>query len=298
MSPVSIIPVGAQPMRTLTLSMAVMCYLATLALGALMLVEAAVSQWTKGVASEITVQVMPLTGSDTKFEVKKALDILSVTPGVASVRELDQREVRKLLEPWLGETRALDELPLPVLIAIAVDQDPPLDLAALEKLLLEKVRGASLDTHARWQSQLTRTASTLRRLSLAILALIALSATGLVIFATRSVLDANRGVIEVLHLVGAKDNFIARSVKARFLRSGLLAGLFGTVGGIATFALLGLIGAPAGNSGLAEASADLLIAAPSVAAATYAVFLLVPVCATLLSLVTAHLAVMRQLRGS
>jgi hypothetical protein len=35
-----------------------------------------------------------------------------------------------------------------------------------------------------------------------------------------------------------------------------------------------------------------------VAAATYAVFLLVPVCATLLSLVTAHLAVMRQLRGS
>jgi cell division transport system permease protein len=298
MPPASIIPIGAQPMRTLTLSMAVMCYLATLALGALMLVEAAVSQWTKGVASEITLQVMPLTGSDTEFEVKKALDILSVTPGVASVRELDQREVRNLLEPWLGQTRALDELPLPILIAIAVDREPPLDLVALEILLRKKVRGASLDTHARWQSQLTRTASTLRRLSLAILALIALSATGLVIFATRSVLDANRGVIEVLHLVGAKDNFIARSVKGRFLRSGFLAGLLGTVGGIATFALLGLIGAPAGSSGIAEASTDLLIAAPSVAAATYAVFLLVPVCATLLSLVTAHLAVMRQLRGS
>src|SRR5688572_21539500 len=147
MPSVSIIPVGAQPMRTLTLSMAVMCYLATLALGALMLVEAAVTQWTKGVASEITVQVMPLTGSDTKFEVKKALDILSATPGIASVRELDQREVRKLLEPWLGETRALDELPLPVLIAVAVDQHPPLDLAALEKRLLKKVRGESLDSH-------------------------------------------------------------------------------------------------------------------------------------------------------
>jgi hypothetical protein len=47
-----------------------------------------------------------------------------------------------------------------------------------------------------------------------------------------------------------------------------------------------------------EASTELLLAAPSVAAATYAVFLLVPVCATLLSLVTAHLAVMRQLRGA
>jgi hypothetical protein len=74
--------------------------------------------------------------------------------------------------------------------------------------------------------------------------------------------------------------------------------LLGTIGGIATFAFLGLIGAPTGSSGLAAASTDLLIAAPSVAAATYAVFLLVPVCATLLSLVTAHLSVMRQLRGS
>jgi cell division transport system permease protein len=294
----SIIPVGAQPMRTLTLSMAVMCYLATLALGALMLVEAAVSQWTSGLASEVTVQVRPLSGSDTALQVKKTLDILSVAPGIASARELDRRDAGKLLEPWLGETRALEELPLPILIAVAIDRDSPPDLAALEKLLEEKVKGASLDTHARWQSQLIRTASTLRRLSLAILALIALSATGLVIFATRSVLDANRNVIEVLHLVGAKDNFIARSVKGRFLRSGFLAGLLGTIGGISTFALMGLIGAPAGNAGLAEASTDLLISAPSVAAATYAVFLLVPVCATLLSLVTAHLAVMRQLRGA
>jgi cell division transport system permease protein len=298
MPPVSIIPVGAQPMRTLTLSMAVMCYLATLALGALMLVEAAVAQWVSGVASEVTVQVRPLSNFDTKLEVQKAHTILSATPGIASLRELSREDAAKLLEPWLGASSALDELPLPVLIAVRLDEAKPPNLDALAKQLEGEVKGASLDTHARWQSRLTRTASVLRLLSLAILALIALSATGLVIFATRSVLDANRGVIEILHLVGARDSFIARSVKGRFLRSGFLAGLLGTIGGIATFAFLGLIGAPTGSSGLAAASTGLLIAAPSVAAATYAVFLLVPVCATLLSLVTAHLAVMRQLRGS
>jgi cell division transport system permease protein len=278
--------------------MAVMCYLATLALGALMLVEAAVAQWVSGVASEITVQVRPLSNFDTKREVRKAHTILSATPGVVWLRELSRADAAKLLEPWLGASSVLEELPLPVLIAVRLDEAKPPNLAALAKQLEDEVKGASLDTHARWQSRLTRTASVLRLLSLAILALIALSATGLVIFATRSVLDANRGVIEILHLVGARDSFIARSVKGRFLRSGFLAGLLGTIGGIATFAFLGLIGAPTGNSGLAAASTDLLIAAPSVAAATYAVFLLVPVCATLLSLVTAHLAVMRQLRGS
>ena len=74
--------------------------------------------------------------------------------------------------------------------------------------------------------------------------------------------------------------------------------IIGTIGGITTFAILGLFGAPAGSSTLAEASTELLLAAPSVAFATYGVFLLVPVCATLLSVVTAHLAVMRQLRGA
>jgi cell division transport system permease protein len=137
----------------------------------------------------------------------------------------------------------------------------------------------------------------MRGLSLAILVLIAVSAMALVIFATRSVLDANRAVVEILHLVGANDGFIARAVKGRFLRSGFLAGLIGTLGGILTFALIGALGAPVGRPTLAEASTDLLISAPPVATATYAVFLLVPICATLLSLVTAHLAVMRQLRN-
>jgi cell division transport system permease protein len=295
---VSIIPIDAQPMRTLTLAMAVMCYLATLALGALMLVEAAVAQWTSGMTSEVTVQLSPMSSADTGAEIDKALAILSATPGVLSARPIDKADAAKLLKPWLGEAPLLDELPLPALIAVAVDRGRPPDLAALEQRLSEKIKGVSIDSHARWQSQLIRTASTLRHLSFAILGLIALSATALVIFATRSVLDANRGVIEILHLVGAHDGFIARSVKGRFLRSGFLAGLLGTIGGIATFALLGLIGRPVGSSSLAEASTNLLIAAPSVAVATYAVFLLVPVCATLLSLVTAHLAVMRQLRGA
>lgn len=292
-----IIPVGEQPMRTLTLLMAVMCYLATLALGALILVQSAVAQWSSGIASEVTVQVRPLAGSELAADTAKVLDVLRATGGVAEARVLERSAVEKLLEPWLGDTRMLDELPLPALVSVTLDERQPPDFASLEARLKEAVPGASLDTHRRWQTELMRTARTLQRLTLAVLALIALSTAGLVVFATRSVLDANRDVIEVLHLIGARDRFIARAVKGRFLRSGLLAGLAGTLGGLLTFATLGLFGSPAGSDTLADASARLLIAAPSVAAATYGVFLLVPVVATLLSIVTAHVAVMRQLRA-
>lgn len=296
MSAPPIIPVSAQPMRTLTLSMAIMCYLATLSVGALLLVHSAVAQWTSGIAQEVTVQVRPMADTDLPAETGKVTQLLQSTPGVASVRLLDRKAVENLLRPWLGDSPVINDLPLPALIAVTIDENNPPDFAALENNLREKAKGVSLDTHRRWQAQLTRTAATLQRLSLAVLALIALSSAGLVVFATRSVLESNREVIDVLHMIGAKDGFIARAVKGRFLRSGFLAGMIGTLGGIMTFAFLGLVGMPGDGDALSEASASLLLAPPSVAAAIYGVFFLVPVVATLLSVVTAHFAVMRQLR--
>ena len=103
-------------------------------------------------------------------------------------------------------------------------------------------------------------------------------------------------MIELLHLVGAKDGFIAGAVKGRFFRTGLVSGLAGTLAGITTFAVMGLSGSPAGGDALAEASTRLLLSTPTISAATYTVFLTVPVTATLLSVATAHAAVVRQLR--
>jgi cell division transport system permease protein len=291
-----IIPLTAPPMRTLTLAMTVMCYLATLALGALMLVEAAVSQWTSGVSAEVTVQVRPQPGGNLESEVDKALAILEGSPGVASVRRLSATDMRRLLEPWLGGASQVERLPIPALIAVTIDRASPPDLALLEEALTREVQGVSMDTHRRWQAELMRTATTMRHLSFAVLALIAVSASGLVVFATRSVLDANRAVIDLLHLVGARDGFIAGAVKGRFFRTGLVSGLLGTLAGIMTFAVLGMSGSPAGGDGVAEASARLLLSTPTISIATYSVFLTVPIVATLLSVATAHAAVVRQLR--
>jgi cell division transport system permease protein len=52
-----------------------------------------------------------------------------------------------------------------------------------------------------------------------------------VTFATRAAMVTNQPVIEVLHLIGAKDNFIAAHFQQHFLQLGLRGGLLG--GGIA-----------------------------------------------------------------
>jgi cell division transport system permease protein len=118
----------------------------------------------------------------------------------------------------------------------------------------------------------------------------------LVIQVTRTALEANREAVEVLYLVGATDRFIARAVERRFLVAGLAGGIAGTALGIATFAAVTFTGYAAAPSGLAEASRSLVFGPSAGAMHAYLLFLLVPLGATLICLVTARLAVLKILR--
>lgn len=289
MKPGPIIPSNAASLRSLTVTMAVMSYLACLAIGALILVERAVANWTSGLSQEMTIQVAHVRGQDIAAAVEEARAIAQDFPGVLEAVTLPGEAGAKLLEPWLG-TRSLEGLPVPRLIRVVVDPAATPDLLALEKAL-SQVKGARLDTHRKWEAELTRMARALSVLSYAILLLISVSAIAIVIFATRAVLQANRPIVDLLHLVGARDSYIARQIDGRFLRTGMLSGFIGVGMGLFTFLLLGL----SNGSGVAAASRNLLFAAPEIAIWSYAFLFLVPVAATLICLITARITLMRRL---
>ena len=290
-----IIPAQAGSLKSLTVTMAVMCYLACLAIGSLILINRAVDSWTSGLSREVTVQVRQVKDVAIEKEIATATDLLKDFPGIARVEVLDRKAGAKLLEPWLG-TQNLDELPIPRLIRVIVDERDPPNLEKLAADLKSAVKGVNLDTHQRWQTELTRMAGSLSLLSYAVLLLICLSAVTMVIFGTRTVLDANREVVDVLHLVGAKDSYISRQIDGRFLKTGLWAGIIGVILGLVTFFLLGLVG-PQGSGGIADASRSLLFAPAGLALRSYALLLAVPVVATLIALVTSRLTLTRMLRN-
>ena len=100
-----------------------------------------------------------------------------------------------------------------------------------------------LDDHRGWIDRMRAMARRAVLAGLAILALV-LAATMLsVMFATRGAMSTNRQIIEVLHVVGAKEGFIAGEFQRHFLLLGLKGAAIGGGAAMVLFALVGPDGA-------------------------------------------------------
>jgi cell division transport system permease protein len=227
--------------RALIAVVAIMTFLASLTIGAAILVSRAAGEWQSEISREVTIQVVPAPGRDVDSLVDKAVSVARAFPGIAEVRPYSKDESAKLLEPWLGTGLSLNELPVPRLIIVKLASDATPDLAQLRRLLAEQVPGAMLDDHRGWIDRMRAMAGTAVAAGLGALILMFAATILSVTFATRGAMATNKPVIEVLHFVGAKNGFIARNFQHHFLLLGLQGGAIGGGAAIILFALAGLV---------------------------------------------------------
>jgi cell division transport system permease protein len=221
---------------------AIMTFLASLTTGVVMLVRAAANEWQADVAREVTIQIRPVAGRDIEADVAKAAAIARASPGVADVRPYSREETMHLLEPWLGTGLPLDDLPVPRVIVVRIASGAAPDLAQLRQALGDAIAGASLDDHRGFVARMRAMSGAVLAGGVGVLLLVFAATVLSVTFATRATIATNRPVIEVLHLIGAKDDFIAGHFQRHFLQLGLNGGLIGGGAAIALFALAELAG--------------------------------------------------------
>jgi cell division transport system permease protein len=236
----SIVPADSISGRALLAVIAIMTFLAALTLGAVVLVRSVAGEWQSAVAREITIQLRPSESREIEADLAKAMALAQATPGIAGVRPYSREESARLLEPWLGSGLALGELPVPRLIVVRVGPGEPPDLAALRRQLAQ-IPGATLDDHRGYVDRMRAMARSAVVVGLGVLALVLVAAMMSVMFATRGAMSANRQIIEVLHVVGAKEGFIASEFQRHFLLLGLKGGAIGGVTAMALFALAGIM---------------------------------------------------------
>jgi len=276
----TVIPPADGARWPLHLVIAVMCFLASVALGVTLTVAHVTEEWSSDLVGVVTVQIKPRPGVEMDDQMARALEIIRATPGVASASRVPAATASELLEPWLGNVDLPEDIAVPQLIDVRLDPAHDADLDALGLLLSDAVPGAELDDHFRWKSRLTAFAASLEGLALAALVLIVAATIAIVIFATRAAMEANREIIEVLHLIGARDAFIAGEFQSQFLWVGLRAGAIGALAAAFVLVLLAIF---AGGTG------EFFLPGLGVTWTTYPTLLLVPILAAAVALGTARL---------
>jgi cell division transport system permease protein len=225
--------------RFLPWIIALMVYLAITGGIALIWLGDALGNWDAALAGSLTLQV-PAETSPARIEM--SLGALRQTKGVISARLLDQAETGKLLEPWLGNSVPIDTLPLPRLIDVRVDPRVVIDYATLRRQLQSIVPDAQLDSNRAWLDGVRRFALRIEGLITVGVVVATLLVVAVVVFTARIGLAIHRSVIELLHLLGAQDAYIARQFQVHALWLGLRGGVIGGLAAAVTAAILGPAG--------------------------------------------------------
>jgi cell division transport system permease protein len=225
--------------RFLPWVIALMVYLAALAMSGALVLSGALTHWNNGLSGTLTVAIPAPSTPQGDDGVPAALAVLKQTPGVIEVTALDQTATARLVEPWLGAGVSAEDLPLPHLIDVHTDSDRTIDLAALRTQLAAAAPGAVLDDHRMWLDRLRGLVLSVEATALAIVSLIGAAAVLTVVFTTRAGLAVHRDVIELLHLMGARDRYIAAQFQREALRLGFTGGVLGVILAVLTIFALG-----------------------------------------------------------
>lgn len=273
--------------RFLPWIIALMVFMGALALAAAMMVDAAVDRWDRGLRGSLSVQIPPGPSEAAAEEaVSRVVEVLQATPGVESARALSREEIGELLEPWLGDISQAGELPIPRMVDVRVQPGASLAVPAIEARLREVQEGIVVDDHQAWLERLIDYANAMKLVALSVVAVIGAVGVLTVTFTTLTRMSIHRSVIDLLHLMGATDRFVAWQFQSHAFRLGLGGGILGLVP-----TLLCLWA-------LQEASAELeelLIPVPTLTAAQWAVLAALPLVTGIVAMLAARYTVLFRL---
>ncbi len=273
--------------RFLPAIVAIMTLLALLALAGALAVNRGAQSWDREVTGSATVQVLPgPDAAEVSVRVEAATKLLLAQPGVLLAQPLPAAAGAALVAPWLGELTGAAELPIPRLIAVTVD--PAIVSQDGLREALKAVPGTRYQDHLTWLEPIRRAATAARWLAAAVLAVIGGAAVLTVLFATRTSLAVQQDVIEVLHLIGARDGYIAGGLARQTMGRALLGAFVGALLAVVVLLLL-----PMFLTSAAEAPA--LLRGVQLSALDWVWIILLPFALSILAAGAAYLAALRGL---
>ncbi|MBQ9731694.1 MAG: cell division protein [Alphaproteobacteria bacterium] len=273
---------------------AIAVFIFAITLSGVLAINSILENWHQSILGSITVQIMPVNDvnqekatAETLAYQEKAIDFLKGVEGVVRVSALDDEQLKSLVQPWLGDGVNIENLPMPRIIDVKLEKNADIDFVKLSKDLAEASPQASLDNHKLWLNKLIKFADGLKMNAMTILLLVVGISAGAIFYTTQMSLGLHRYIIEILHIMGAKDTYIAQQYAHRMAFLGLLGG---TIGILLAIPMIFFIGS------LATQIEGGIISDANLGIGDWMVILMLPLFATGISMWTAYYTVKRTLQ--
>ncbi len=270
---------------------AIMVFLFSVTLAGYYLINSMAESWQNGISGSMTVQIMPaeetLTEQEKTLRLNKVITFFENQPAVERVLLMSQKQKEQLMSPWLGDEIDINTLPIPELLDVYLKKGTNLDYDKMEDTLKEIAPYASIDNHNVWLHRLLRLAGALQTLALSVLCMVLAAGILSIFYAACTSLGIHSQIIEILHIMGAQDDYIARQYARRGFWLGLASGAAGTVITMLAFGWL---------YSSAMYLDDGMFAHMDISAQGWVWLLSLPLWSALLSMATSYWAVRRTLR--
>lgn len=232
----------------LRLLIGLMCILGMLALSASFALSAMTHRWSDGLEGKISVEI---PASDSGGNIIKpgivqsmtdeAAKVLSQHPDIEEARITQEKDVKRLLSPWLGEDMVMDSIPIPGLISVTFRKGSTPDLEKIERQVKEVAPQARIDTHESWLSDVVRFTGALQFAAALLTLIIGITTLVAVAGGVRSKLSENKDELELLHLMGASDSYIARQIQRHTFLLSIHGGALGVLAGGLILLIISLV---------------------------------------------------------
>lgn len=237
--------IGTQFVTTL---IALISALAVLCCAALIQLAKLEKRWSNSLQGHITIEV-PALREDGSFrsldqvivmsqQVREKLQAVEV---IKEIKAYTKEELAALIAPWAGEEALLDNLPIPGMVSITLHSNTTTEqaLPAIIKVLGTVSRDLRLDVNDRWARDIQRLASLLTLISAVIALALIFSIVMTVAGSVKARLANQAAEIDLLHLMGASDEYIIRQFQIHVLKLVSLASSGGLIVGLAVLAGIG-----------------------------------------------------------
>lgn len=234
------IPLNKDPVAVFQIQLtSIMLALCVWALAGFLSLQGLSDYWVSGLSNNVTVELSPLTKEGQIIE-SEVLDLRATTiaeglqgiSGIETTEILARDDVSELIGTWLDTSDTA--LPLPVLISVDLNVPFKKIKNDMHQAVTATHENFIMNTHKDWVSDFLQTAYFMKYMSLAIFCLM-----GIALFlSVRGIIKARMAAyakdIELLHLIGASDHYIAKqfqkhatSIAIKGVQIGALASLIG-----------------------------------------------------------------------